>query len=76
MMEKKLIIAGQFIDGSGAGVAKNIGMEVTAGVITALGPATELAPQHGGEIIDLSHYTIIPALVDCNVELSRYTADI
>jgi len=71
MAEKRFIIAGSFIDGSGAAVRKNVFLEMQGGIIAAIGPAAEL-PDGGGAIVeDFSHCTIVPALVDCSISLSR-----
>ncbi len=71
MGQRRYIVAGSFIDGSGAGVRKNVFLEVAEGSIAAIGPAADL-PRHAGRAIDdFSHCTIVPALVDCSVSLSR-----
>ena len=65
------ILAGTFIDGSGAAVRRNIFLAVRDGIIAAIKPAAEL-PRHGETAIDdLSHCTIVPPLVDCSLSLSR-----
>jgi len=71
MGETRFIVAGGFIDGSGAGVRRHVFLAVKDGMITAIGSAADL-PRHGGAAIDdFSHCTILPALVDCSVSLSR-----
>jgi imidazolonepropionase-like amidohydrolase len=71
MAETRFIVAGNFIDGSGSGVRRNVVLEVKEGVITVISPAADL-PRHAGVAIDdLSHCTLVPALVDCSVSLSR-----
>jgi len=67
----RLIVAGSFIDGSGADVRRNVFLAVKDTLITAIGSAAELSRKDGGEIDDFSHCTILPALVDCSVSLSR-----
>lgn len=71
MGERRLIVAGSFIDGSGAGMRRNVFLEVTNDIITAIGPAADLPGNTGTAIDDFSHCTILPALVDCSVSLSR-----
>ena len=67
----RFIVAGSFIDGSGADVRRNVFLAVKDGIITAIGTAADL-PRHDGAVIDdFSHCTILPALVDCSVSLSR-----
>lgn len=67
----RFIVAGNLIDGSGVGVRRNVFLAVKDGIITAIGSAADL-PESGGTVIDdFSHCTILPALVDCSVSLSR-----
>ena len=70
MDQTRFIIAGNFIDGSGAVVRRNVFLGVKEGIITAIGPAADLRRNDGAVIDDLSHCTIVPALVDCSVCLS------
>ncbi len=71
MDETQYIVAGRFIDGSGADVRRNIFLAVKGGTITAIGSATDLPGDDETAIDDLSYCTILPALVDCSVSLSR-----
>lgn len=67
----RFIMAGSFIDGSGAAVRRNVVLTVKDTIITGIGCAADL-PRHEGAVIDdLSHCTILPALVDCSVSLAR-----
>ncbi|MHB1184288.1 MAG: amidohydrolase family protein [Desulfobulbia bacterium] len=71
MGETRFIVAGSFIDGSGGEVRRNVFLQVTDTIITAIGPAADL-PRHDGEAIDdFSHCIVLPPLVDCSVSLSR-----
>ncbi len=67
----RFIVAGGFIDGSGADVRRNIFMAVKDGIITAIGSAADLPRNDGTAIDDFTHCTILPALVDCSVSLSQ-----
>jgi len=67
----RFIVAGSFIDGSGADVRRNVFLAVKDGIITDIGSAADLPRQDGAAIDDFSHCTILPALVDCSVSLSR-----
>jgi imidazolonepropionase-like amidohydrolase len=67
----RYIVAGNFIDGSGAAMRRNVFLAVQDGIITAIGPAASLPRTEGTAIDDFSHCTIVPALVDCSVSLSR-----
>ena len=71
MGRTQFILAGSFIDGSGADVRKNVFLEVKDGTITTIGSAADLSCNDGAAIDDFSHCTILPALVDCSVSLSR-----
>jgi imidazolonepropionase-like amidohydrolase len=67
----RFIVAGSFIDGSGAEVRRNVFLAVKDGIISAIGSAADLPGNDGAVIEDFSHCTILPALVDCSVSLSR-----
>ncbi|MCX5876994.1 MAG: amidohydrolase family protein [Deltaproteobacteria bacterium] len=67
----RFIVAGSFIDGSGAAVRKNVFLKVTDTIITAIGSAADLPRNDGAAIDDFSHCTILPPLVDCSLSLSR-----
>ncbi|MEN8136017.1 MAG: amidohydrolase family protein [Thermodesulfobacteriota bacterium] len=70
----RLIVAGRFIDGSGAAVRRNIFLAVKNGIITAIGSAADLPRNAGAAIDDFSHCTILPALIDCSISLTRSPA--
>ncbi|MFZ5799733.1 MAG: amidohydrolase family protein [Thermodesulfobacteriota bacterium] len=71
MGKTRFLLAGSFLDGSGAAVRKGVYLAVEDEVITAIGSAGDL-PGAGGEgVADFSHCVILPALVDCSVSLSR-----
>lgn len=67
----RFIVAGNFIDGSGAAVRRNVFLAVADTIITAIGSAADLSPHERQAIDDFSHCTIVPALVDCSLSLSR-----
>ena len=71
MSETRFIVAGKFIDGSGAEVHRNVFLAVQDGIITAIGPAADLPRHDGAPIDDFSHCVLLPALVDCSVSLTR-----
>jgi imidazolonepropionase-like amidohydrolase len=68
------IVAGSFIDGSGCRARRNICLTVQDGIITAIDEGAHLPGNDGGSVTDLSHCTILPALVDCSVSLSQSPA--
>ncbi|MDP2852001.1 MAG: amidohydrolase family protein [Gallionella sp.] len=67
----RFIVAGYFIDGSGAEVRRNVFLAVTDIIITAIGSAADLPRHDGAAIDDFSHCTILPPLVDCSVSLTQ-----
>ncbi len=42
---------------------------IRSGVITEVGPASEVTPPAGAEVVDLSGYTLLPGLIDLHVHL-------
>jgi imidazolonepropionase-like amidohydrolase len=74
MEASRFIIAGSFIDGSGADVRRNVFLALQNGKISAIGPAEELPCNKETPIDDFSYCTIVPALVDCSVSLARSPA--
>ena len=71
MGETQFIVAGGCIDGSGADVRRNVFLAVKDTIIAAIGSAADLPRNDVAAIDDFSHCTIVPALVDCSVSLSR-----
>ncbi|MCL7488378.1 MAG: amidohydrolase family protein [Desulfobulbaceae bacterium] len=71
MSQTRFIVAGSFIDGSGADARRNIFLAVEDTIITAIGSASDLPGNDRAAVDDFSHCTIVPALVDCSVSLSR-----
>ncbi len=65
------ILAGSLIDGSGAGLRRNVVLAVRDGFISEILPAADLPAADPARVDDLSHCVILPALVDCSVSLSR-----
>ena len=72
MSATRFIVAGSLIDGSGGEIRKKVFLAVEDGIITAIEPVTDLPhAADGAAIDDFSHCTIVPALVDCSISLSR-----
>lgn len=67
----RFIVAGSVIDGSGGKVRKNVLIVVKNGIIDAIDSAAMLSRDDGAVIDDFSHCTLLPALFDCSVSLSR-----
>lgn len=74
MTTTRHILAGNLIDGSGAASRRQVFLSVENGIITAVGPVTELPRAADTPIDDLSHCTIVPPLVDCSVALASSAA--
>lgn len=68
---RRYIVAGGLIDGGGADVRRNVCLVVEKGIIAAIGPVSHIPRKEGAAVDDFSHCTILPALVDCAVYLSR-----
>jgi cytosine/adenosine deaminase-related metal-dependent hydrolase len=64
MSQTRFIVAGSFIDGSGADVRRNVFLAVKDGIITGIGSAADLPGNERAAIDDFSHCVILPALVD------------
>ena len=71
MAGRRFIVAGKFIDGSGADMRRNVLLTVKDTIITAIGSAADLPSNAEATIDDFSHCTILPALIDCSVSLTR-----
>ncbi|OGR16119.1 MAG: amidohydrolase [Desulfobacterales bacterium GWB2_56_26] len=68
---RRYIIAGGLIDGTGADVRRNVCLVVEDSIIAAIGPVSQISRKAGAAVDDFSHCTMLPALVDCSVYLSR-----
>lgn len=71
MGEMQYIAAGSLIDGSGGEIRRNVVLAVENGCIAAIAPVSQLPRHDQSHIVDFSHCTVLPALVDCSVSLSR-----
>jgi hypothetical protein len=67
----RFVLAGSLVDGRGAGVLRNVFIEVKEGIIISIGPAADLSCDNKTAIDDFSHCTIVPVLVDCSVSLTQ-----
>lgn len=68
------IRAGWIIDGTGGPAIRNGLLEIAAGILRAIGPASEVAGS-GQDLMDCSDATILPGLVDSHVHLGLPEAD-
>jgi imidazolonepropionase-like amidohydrolase len=71
MSRIRYIVAGSFINGSGGPVQRHVVLALQDTIITAIGPAADLPRRDGADVVDLSHCTIVPPLVDCSLFLAR-----
>jgi len=74
MSKIRYILAGNFIDGSGADRRRKIFLEVKDTLVTAIGSAVDLPGSDGAAIDDFSYCTVVPALIDCSVSLTQSPA--
>ena len=74
MSGTRFILAGSFVDGSGAAMRRKVFLAVKDSIITAIDSAADLPRHCRAAIDDFSHCTIVPALVDCSVSLGRSPA--
>ena len=74
MSKIRYILAGNFIDGSGADRRRKVFLEVKDTFITAIGSVADLPGSDGAAIDDFSYCTVVPALVDCSVSLTQSPA--
>jgi imidazolonepropionase-like amidohydrolase len=71
----KYIRVGRIIDGSGATVRRNMLLKIKDGRLQALQSAEFLSTlPHDALIEDLTHCTLVPALIDCSVSLLQSPA--
>jgi imidazolonepropionase-like amidohydrolase len=64
--------AGRLIDPASGKVSQNVGLVIRDGKIEAVGVAT---PPAGAKVIDLSHETVLPGLIDVHVHLTSNSDD-
>ncbi|MDD2519191.1 MAG: amidohydrolase family protein [Bacilli bacterium] len=62
---KKFIICGKFFDGKNEELLENVNILIEGGYITAVGK--ELDRPKDAQVIDLSHLTVTPGLIDSHV---------
>ena len=74
MTVKKYILAGRLIDGSGSAAQKSVFLVVVDGVITAVKKSEDFDITGKDGVVDLSHCTIMPPLIDCSLKLSHSAA--
>ncbi|MCG6878939.1 MAG: amidohydrolase family protein [Deltaproteobacteria bacterium] len=69
MSAEKIILAGWMMDGTGAPAREKILVRIGRGVFEEIRPFSDGAV-NPSELLDLSEYTLLPALVDAHVHLS------
>jgi len=67
--DRFFVLAGWLIDGGGGPVRRNVFMDITKGnIISMIETGTPIHDRHN--LLDLSHCTIIPGLIDSHVHLA------
>lgn len=71
MGSTKYILTGRLIDGTGGPVQKGRTLVVEGNRIKEIVSSERINPADSAELIDLSHCTIMPPLMDCSIDIVR-----
>ena len=63
------ILAGRLFDATSEKVRENAVITIEGDRITAVSDRASAKPPDGANVIDLSHYTVLPGLIDCHTHL-------
>ena len=63
------ILAGRLFDATSEKVRENAVITIAGDRIAAVSDAASAKPPDGAKVIDLSHYTVLPGLIDCHTHL-------
>jgi imidazolonepropionase-like amidohydrolase len=64
------ILAGRLFDANSDSVRETMVIEIEGERIKAVSPAAQMKIPSGARVIDLSHSTVLPGLIDCHTHLS------
>jgi imidazolonepropionase-like amidohydrolase len=67
---EKYILVGWLVDGSGGPIREKVVLRIGGGRFTAVASVANCSPFELSQVIDLSHCTVLPPLVDCHLHLS------
>lgn len=70
MGRKTVIRAGWLVDGSGGPARKDMALVMENGRFTSIGPFAAAVPPEDNELLDLSHATVLPPLIDSHLHLA------
>src|SRR2546428_680228 len=63
--------AGRLFDGTSDTVRERMALLIEGERIKAVAPEAQLPAPAGAKIVDLSHATVLPGLIDCHVHLGK-----
>src|SRR4051812_8930660 len=72
-LHRLAVRAGRLIDGTGAAPVRDAVILIEGDRITAVGPGLAIPP--GTEVVDLSHSTVLPGLIDCHTHITSQSGD-
>ena len=65
------ILAGRLFDGTGDNIRENVAILIEGDRIKSIASAADMKIPAGASVIDLTHSTVLPGLIDCHTHLSH-----